>query len=63
MGELKDIVEQASVTSVHRFIKTLQEQKKLLRCYTQNIDCLEERVGLKCDVNDKVLLYSTSLYA
>lgn len=53
MGELKEIVESAQCTQVHHFIKDLQTRKKLLRCYTQNIDCLEERLGLSCDISDK----------
>lgn len=33
-------------TPTHRFIKTLRDRRKLVRCYTQNIDGMEERVGL-----------------
>lgn len=54
MGELKKIVDQAETTQVHSFIKFLVDQKKLLRCYTQNIDCLENRLGLTSDIADKV---------
>ncbi|KAJ1926672.1 NAD-dependent deacetylase hst3, partial [Linderina pennispora] len=47
MGELRDLVSQASCTPTHKFIKQLDEQGKLLRCYTQNIDSLEKRIGLE----------------
>jgi NAD-dependent SIR2 family protein deacetylase len=32
--------------NTHRFISTLRDRRKLVRCYTQNIDQLEEKVGL-----------------
>ncbi len=35
-----------SPTSSHNFLGTLRDSRKLVRCYTQNIDQLEERVGL-----------------
>ena len=38
------------VTSTHRFIKTLRDTRKLVRCYTQNIDGLEAREGLNTDI-------------
>lgn len=41
-------VRHASVT--HRFIRTIRDQKRLVRCYTQNIDGLEEREGLSVDL-------------
>ena len=47
MGELRHIVSNANCTPTHKFIKELDKQGKLLRCYTQNIDCLEKRVGLE----------------
>ncbi|CAD6576106.1 MAG: hypothetical protein ASARMPRED_007602 [Alectoria sarmentosa] len=37
-------------TSTHRFIKTLRDTRKLVRCYTQNIDGLEAREGLNTDM-------------
>ncbi|KAJ1644823.1 NAD-dependent deacetylase hst3 [Coemansia asiatica] len=47
MGELRNLVSQANCTPTHRFIKELEENGKLLRCYTQNIDSLEKRIGLE----------------
>ncbi|GLB35934.1 putative DHS-like NAD FAD-binding domain-containing protein [Lyophyllum shimeji] len=46
ISKLKQSIDSASPTPTHRFIKTLDAKKKLLRSYTQNIDGLEERVGL-----------------
>ena len=33
-------------TPTHRFIRTIRDKRKLIRCYTQNIDGLESREGL-----------------
>lgn len=52
MAELKETVDKASVTCCHRFISQLSKNGQLLRCYTQNIDFLEERVGLYADFNN-----------
>ncbi|VEU24197.1 DEKNAAC105416 [Brettanomyces naardenensis] len=41
-----DTVKVAKPTRTHRFIKALSDHKKLIRCYTQNIDGLERQVGL-----------------
>lgn len=38
-------------TVTHNFIKTLQDRGCLVRNYTQNIDCLEERLGLCSDLS------------
>lgn len=46
ISQLKESIDRAVPTATHRFIKTLDTKKKLLRCYTQNIDGLEEQVGL-----------------
>ncbi|KAJ3553115.1 hypothetical protein NM688_g3787 [Phlebia brevispora] len=46
ISKLKQSVDSASPSSTHRFIKTLDTKRKLLRSYTQNIDGLEERAGL-----------------
>ncbi|KAL8711883.1 MAG: hypothetical protein Q9220_003827 [cf. Caloplaca sp. 1 TL-2023] len=37
-------------TSTHRFIRTMRDSRKLVRCYTQNIDGLESRLGLCTDL-------------
>lgn len=41
----------AKATETHKFIKTLKEKNKLLRCYTQNIDSLEKTINLNCGIN------------
>ncbi len=46
ISQLKQSVDLASPSRTHRFIRTLDERKKLLRSYTQNIDGLEEKAGL-----------------
>ncbi|KAL8679355.1 MAG: hypothetical protein Q9186_004360 [Xanthomendoza sp. 1 TL-2023] len=38
-------------TPTHRFIKTIRDSRKLVRCYTQNIDGLEARIGLSMDLD------------
>ncbi|KAK3352888.1 hypothetical protein B0T25DRAFT_195876 [Lasiosphaeria hispida] len=43
---LRHKVRTAEPTSSHRFVSVLRDSRKLVRCYTQNIDQLEERVGL-----------------
>ncbi|CCE86018.1 Piso0_005662 [Millerozyma farinosa CBS 7064] len=47
MEQLYSFSETASPTETHRFIRMLKDKKKLLRCYTQNIDGLEQKLGLK----------------
>ena len=37
-------------TPTHRFIRTLRDSQRLVRCYTQNIDGLEARDGLCADL-------------
>ena len=37
-------------TPTHRFIKTIRDQRKLVRCYTQNIDGLESLEGLTVEM-------------
>lgn len=45
------IREEIKTTSpTHKFIKTLRDTRKLVRCYTQNIDGLEAREGLCSDM-------------
>ncbi|KAJ3274340.1 hypothetical protein HDV01_003184 [Terramyces sp. JEL0728] len=46
MAALKKTSDNASVTKTHQFIKQLSDWNKLLRCYTQNIDDLDDRAGL-----------------
>lgn len=41
----------AKPTETHKFIKTLKDKNKLLRCYTQNIDCIEQRIDLNMGIN------------
>ncbi|KAL8638746.1 MAG: hypothetical protein Q9228_004132 [Teloschistes exilis] len=38
-------------TPTHRFIRTIRDSRKLVRCYTQNIDGLESRLGLCMDLD------------
>ncbi|KAL8865953.1 MAG: hypothetical protein Q9174_006589 [Haloplaca sp. 1 TL-2023] len=38
-------------TPTHRFIRTIRDSRKLVRCYTQNIDGLESRLGLCMDMD------------
>ncbi|KAI9788065.1 MAG: hypothetical protein M1816_007277 [Peltula sp. TS41687] len=48
----KKVIEDVSrTTSTHKFLRTLREGGRLVRCYTQNIDGLEERDGLCTDLN------------
>ncbi|KAI4124354.1 MAG: hypothetical protein LQ347_005774 [Umbilicaria vellea] len=45
------IREEVKTTSpTHKFIRTLRDTRKLVRCYTQNIDGLEAREGLCTDM-------------
>ncbi|KAF5390650.1 hypothetical protein D9757_002641 [Collybiopsis confluens] len=46
ISQLKQIIDQAQPTPTHDFLKVLESKGKLLRSYTQNIDGMEERVGL-----------------
>ena len=46
IAQLKRAIDVATPTPTHRFIKTLDDKKKLLRSYTQNIDGFETQVGL-----------------
>ncbi|KAK3938704.1 NAD-dependent histone deacetylase HST3 [Diplogelasinospora grovesii] len=43
---LRQKAREAEPTSSHQFMSVLRDSRKLVRCYTQNIDRLEERVGL-----------------
>ncbi|KAJ4286918.1 NAD-dependent deacetylase hst3 [Collariella sp. IMI 366227] len=46
VSTLRQKVRTAEPTSSHQFVSVLRDSRKLVRCYTQNIDQLEERVGL-----------------
>ncbi|KAI0784981.1 DHS-like NAD/FAD-binding domain-containing protein [Abortiporus biennis] len=54
ISQLKQSIDSASPSSTHHFIKTLDAKHKLLRSYTQNIDGLEEKVGLVGSSNEEV---------
>lgn len=43
---LRQKIRDVQPTSSHRFISHLRDRGKLVRCYTQNIDQIEEKVGL-----------------
>lgn len=51
MAQLKQSIDSAEPTPTHHFIKTLDSKGRLLRSYTQNIDGLEDRVGLLSSSN------------
>lgn len=46
MAGLRDATLNAEPTATHRLLTLLKTKKKLMRCYTQNIDGLEEKAGL-----------------
>ncbi|CAO3650696.1 unnamed protein product [Cunninghamella blakesleeana] len=46
MAELKRLISTAQPTPTHSFIHSMKEKGQLMRCYTQNIDCLEENLDL-----------------
>ncbi|KAG5462180.1 MAG: hypothetical protein BJ554DRAFT_5522, partial [Olpidium bornovanus] len=54
VGEFKELVDNASCTPTHLFLRKLDERGQLLRCYSQNIDCLEEQAGLATSFRDKI---------
>lgn len=49
---LRQKIKDAEPTSSHRFISHLRDRGKLVRCYTQNIDQIEEKVGLSTRLLD-----------
>jgi NAD-dependent histone deacetylase SIR2 len=53
IAELKEICDAAQPTPTHHFLRELIEEKRVMRWYTQNIDGLEERVGLDTSVTVK----------
>lgn len=50
MNEMNMWPESYQPTTVHRFIKLLQDKGLLLRCFTQNIDTLERIAGVKSEL-------------
>ncbi|TIB72262.1 DHS-like NAD/FAD-binding domain-containing protein [Wallemia mellicola] len=51
IAQLKLASDNAAPSPTHKFLKTLEIKGRLLHSYTQNIDGLEQRVGLKNLVN------------
>ncbi|KXS22093.1 DHS-like NAD/FAD-binding domain-containing protein [Gonapodya prolifera JEL478] len=51
ISELKEMADRATPTPAHRLIRDLDERGSLVRCYTQNIDGLEGRVGFETDLD------------
>ncbi|KAJ2965418.1 hypothetical protein NQ176_g10627 [Zarea fungicola] len=49
---LRQKIKDAEPTGSHRFISHLRNRGKLVRCYTQNIDQIEEKVGLSTSLTD-----------
>ncbi|KAI9831803.1 MAG: hypothetical protein M1819_004700 [Sarea resinae] len=47
----RKVLDVQHTTPTHKFIRTLRDGGKLVRCYTQNIDGLESREGLNLDLN------------
>ena len=50
IASLRQQTEDAQPTITHRFLRTLRDGGRLMRCYTQNIDGLEARVGLSMNL-------------
>jgi len=46
IASLRQRILAARPTATHQFIRTMYERGKLVRCYTQNIDGIEESEGL-----------------
>ncbi|KAK1659052.1 hypothetical protein BDP55DRAFT_733561 [Colletotrichum godetiae] len=49
---LREKVKEVVPTESHHFIGHLRNRGKLVRCYTQNIDQIEEKVGLSTSLQD-----------
>lgn len=49
---LRQKIRDCEPTTSHRFISHLRDRGKLVRCYTQNIDRIEEKVGLSTALQD-----------
>ncbi|KAI1797322.1 DHS-like NAD/FAD-binding domain-containing protein [Ganoderma leucocontextum] len=46
IAQLSQLSEAAEPTAFHQFLRVLDDRRRLLRVYTQNIDALEEKSGL-----------------
>lgn len=46
MAELRSLITNANPTLTHEFIQSMTNKGQLLRCYTQNIDFLEENLNI-----------------
>jgi len=46
IASLRNSILSAQPTPTHKFIRTMHERGKLMRCYTQNIDGIETQEGL-----------------
>lgn len=46
MAELRSLIAKANPTITHQFIQSLTNKGQLLRCYTQNIDFLEDNLDI-----------------
>ncbi|GAA5965883.1 hypothetical protein JCM21900_004937 [Sporobolomyces salmonicolor] len=55
IAELKKQTDAVEPTAFHGWLKELDDQGKLFRVYTQNIDALEERAGLTYGLGDTSL--------
>ncbi|BGP26958.1 hst3 protein [Rhodotorula toruloides] len=55
IAELKKQTDAVEPTAFHAWLKDLDDEGKLFRVYTQNIDCLEEKAGLTYGLGDKSL--------
>lgn len=49
---MRQKIKEAEPTGSHKFISHLRDRGKLVRCYTQNIDQIEEKVGLSTSLSD-----------
>ncbi|KAI6778053.1 uncharacterized protein J7T54_007661 [Emericellopsis cladophorae] len=49
---LRQKVRDCQPTASHHFIRHLKDRGKLVRCYTQNIDRIEEKVGLSTSLSE-----------
>lgn len=50
--DMEAIASKSQPTETHKFIRTLRDQGKLLRYYTQNVDELDDRAGLSTDLGE-----------